>query len=117
MTAAALLRLNQVGTSDAAEVGGKAASLGELIRSGTRVPAGWVLPAGAAGLTAAERQSLVRAADAELGAGPFAIRSSGIAEDGVERSFAGMYETVLNVAPDGIPDAIERVLASAQASR
>ncbi|MEO5917980.1 MAG: PEP/pyruvate-binding domain-containing protein [Candidatus Limnocylindrales bacterium] len=117
MSSAALLRLAEVGTRDAAEVGGKAASLGELIRSGTRVPAGWVLSAGAADLSPQQRQSLVRAAAADFGAGPFAIRSSGIAEDGVERSFAGMYESVLNVAADGIFDAIERVVASAQASR
>ena len=117
MMLAALLRLADVGTRDAAEVGGKAASLGELIRSGARVPAGWVLPSGVHDLTVVQRQSLVRHAAAQLGAGPFAIRSSGIAEDGVERSFAGMYETVLNVAADGIFDAIERVLASAQVPR
>ena len=32
--------------------------------------------------------------------GPFAVRSSAVGEDGDERSFAGMYELVLGVAPD-----------------
>ncbi|HEX7197578.1 MAG TPA: PEP/pyruvate-binding domain-containing protein, partial [Candidatus Limnocylindria bacterium] len=53
----------------------------------------------------------------DLGPGPFAVRSSGIAEDGVDRSFAGIYESVLNVSADDVPAAIDRCLASALAAR
>jgi len=61
--------------------------------------------------------SLLKVSGEDLGIGPFAVRSSGIAEDGAERSFAGMYETVLDVSADGLPSAADRVLASAHASR
>ena len=40
--------------------------------------------------------------------GPFAVRSSGIAEDGAERSFAGMYESVLDVPADELAAAADR---------
>jgi pyruvate,water dikinase len=81
------------------------------------VPEGLVLAADAADLPAADRRSLVEAAAAELGPGPFAVRSSGISEDGREHSFAGLYETVLDVGKDGLGAATDRVLASAATGR
>jgi pyruvate,water dikinase len=45
------------------------------------------------------------------------VRSSGISEDGADQSFAGMYESVLNVSADELPEAIDRVLASARGAR
>ena len=100
MTSIPVRRLSEVGMADVGEVGGKAAGLGELIAVGARVPDGVVLTAAGAGMTADEREPLLRAAAAELGAGPFAVRSSGVAEDGATASFAGMYESVLNVSAD-----------------
>ncbi|HEV8563940.1 MAG TPA: PEP/pyruvate-binding domain-containing protein [Actinomycetota bacterium] len=117
MRSTTLRRLGDVRTTDAAEVGGKAAGLGELLAAGVRVPDGVVLPAGAADMTAGERQSLLEAAAGELGGGPFAVRSSGVSEDGAERSFAGIYETVLDVAPGELSAATDRCLASARAER
>jgi phosphohistidine swiveling domain-containing protein len=115
--AATIRRLADVRMADVAEVGGKAANLGELLAAGVRVPDGVVLTAGAADMSADERRSLLSEALPDLGAGPFAVRSSGISEDGSERSFAGMYESVLNVPADELPAAIEQTLASAQTSR
>ncbi len=109
--------LDEVRLADASEVGGKAASLGELLATGVQVPDGVVLTADAAGLSAEERGSLLHAGTHALGAGPFAIRSSGISEDGTEHSFAGIFETVLDVAADDIPVAVDRVLASAHGAR
>jgi phosphoenolpyruvate synthase/pyruvate phosphate dikinase len=117
MNSTAVRRLEDVRMADASEVGGKAASLGELLADGARVPGGIVLTAGASSLTADERRSVLRSRAEELGSGPFAVRSSGIAEDGADRSFAGIYETVLDVSPDDLPDATDRVLASAVAAR
>lgn len=117
MSAPAVRRLRDLRKADAAEVGGKAAQLGELIAAGARVPDGLVLTVAGGGVSADERRSLLRGGAADLGSGPFAVRSSGIAEDGAERSFAGMYETVLDVSADGLPAAVDRVLASAQAAR
>jgi pyruvate,water dikinase len=117
MTAPSVRALRDLRLTDAPEVGRKAASLGELLATGARVPDGVVLTAGAAELAWDERAGLLRAAAADLGEGPFAVRSSGISEDGVEHSFAGMYETVLGVATGDLPAAAERVLASTAAAR
>src|ERR671918_281070 len=117
MSALAVRRLRDVRMADIAQVGGKAAQLGELIAAGTRVPDGLVLTVAAGGMSADERSSVLHAGVADLGSGPFAVRSSGIAEDGAERSFAGMYETVLDVPADELPAVTDRVLASAQAVR
>lgn len=117
MTASAVRRLRGLRVADAAEVGGKAARLGDLIAAGARVPDGLVLTVAAGEMSAAERGSLLRAGVADLGTGAFAVRSSGVAEDGAERSFAGMYETVLDVPADELPAATDRVLASARAAR
>ena len=116
-TSAPVRRLRDLRMTDAPEVGAKAASLGELLATGCRVPDGLVLAAGAADLSEADRRSLIETAAAELGPGPFAVRSSGVTEDGTDHSFAGMYETVLDVERDGLGAAADRVLASATADR
>ena len=117
MSSGAIRRLADVGLGDAADVGGKAASLGEMMATGAQVPGGVVLTAEGADLTADDRRSLLLTAAEELGTDTFAVRSSGVSEDGTEHSFAGIYESVLNVSADGIPAASERVLASANAAR
>ena len=77
MNAPAVRRLADLRSADAAEVGGKAAQLGELIPAGARVPDGLVMTVAAGALSADERGSLLRAGVADLGDGPFAVRSSG----------------------------------------
>jgi pyruvate,water dikinase len=110
-------RLSEVRLTDAAEVGGKAASLGELMADGVKVPDGVVLVADGANLPSEERGALLRDALAGLDGGPFAVRSSGVTEDGADHSFAGIYESILGVTPDKVPEAVERCLASAGAAR
>ena len=117
MTGTAIRRLGEIRSSDIAEVGGKAASLGELLAAGVRVPDGVVLTAAASEMTSADRRSLLLGTAPDLGAGPFAVRSSGIAEDGSERSYAGLYDSVLDVSSEDVPEAAERVLASASGAR
>jgi rifampicin phosphotransferase len=61
----------------------------------------------------------LRSAAAKLG-GPdqrFAVRSSAAAEDLAGASFAGQYETVLDVGLDELPDAVRQVLDSAASAR
>lgn len=117
MSTTSIRRLSDVRLADAAEVGGKAASLGELLAGGVRVPDGLVLTVAVADLTADERRQLLVGSADGLGIGPFAVRSSGVAEDGSEHSYAGIYESVLDVRPADLPAAIERCLASARAER
>ncbi len=101
--------------ADVAEVGGKAASLGALLAAGFPVPDGVVFSASRTNAPA--EPALVRTAVAELGEGPFAVRSSAGDEDGMQRSHAGMYDTVLEVEVADLADAVERVRASARSTR
>lgn len=116
MGSSGIRRLEDVRMADVATVGGKAAGLGELLAVGTRVPDGVVLTADGASLSPDRREALVRDAVMDL-PGRFAVRSSGIGEDGTEHSFAGMFDTVLDVERDDLGPAIERVLTSAAAVR
>ena len=110
-------QLSDVRMEDAAQVGGKAAGIGELFAAGARVPDGVVLATGLANLSPEKRHALLAAAAEQFGNGLFAVRSSGVAEDGADRSFAGMFETVLNVPAEALPAAADRVLSSAEAAR
>ncbi len=106
-------RLADVRMADIPAVGGKAAGLGELVSLGARVPEGVVLTAEGAALDLARRDALIRDVGDRLGEGPFAVRSSGTGEDGADRSFAGIFATVLDVERDELVSAVERVVASA----
>ena len=107
-----VFRLADVRLTDAERVGGKAAGLGELIADGIRVPVGVVLTPELARLTDGARATVLSQLASELGDGPFAVRSSAVSEDGADRSFAGQYESVLNVRADELGGAINRALAS-----
>jgi rifampicin phosphotransferase len=117
MTALAARSLRDVRMADASEVGGKAASLGDLLAADVRVPDGVVLIVEGVAMPRDERNRQIASAVESLGRGPFAIRSSGVAEDGAERSYAGMFETVLDVRTEDILAATERVLASGHSAR
>jgi phosphoenolpyruvate synthase/pyruvate phosphate dikinase len=66
-----------------------------------------------------QAQAQLQAVAAELD-GPdqrFAVRSSASAEDLAGASYAGQYETVLDVRLDQLPDAVQQVLDSAATAR
>src|SRR5215218_346510 len=92
----------------ASELGAKATNLGWLAREGFPVPPGLVVTS-AAGERCEEARTRLLEAAAELGAERFAVRSSGTAEDLEGASFAGQYETFLNVGLDELPNAMGRV--------
>lgn len=111
-----ILRPHQA--SDPAVAGGKAAALARLKAAGFDVPDFVVIPAaafapGAGGPRPARglKPALQRAL-ADLGPGPFAVRSSGHSEDGEAHSHAGQFATELNVPSTGVPGAAARVWAS-----
>jgi pyruvate,water dikinase len=84
---------------DAAEFGGKAASLARSLRAGLPVPPGFALSTtqvDAVYQRDAQVSAGVRDAFTRL-AGPCAVRSSAIGEDSQSASFAGQHVTILNV--------------------
>jgi rifampicin phosphotransferase len=99
-------------------LGTKAARLARLTGAGFPVPAGVVVTAAAAA-DWDQAYARLRNAAAELGGREqrFAVRSSATAEDLAGASFAGQYETVLDVRLDELTGAVRRVLDSAASAR
>ena len=99
-------------------LGTKAASLARLFGAGFPVPPGVVVTA-AAVADWDQAHAQLRTAAAALGrqGQRFAVRSSATAEDLADASFAGQYETVLDVGLDELPDAVRRVVDSAASVR
>jgi len=100
--------------------GGKARSLAAMRQGGLPVPDGVVLlPASFAGdeLTA-EAAAWLSGELTRLGRDRlFAVRSSALSEDSASASFAGAYESVLEVPADQVPAALGTVRASGRAAR
>ncbi|QSQ15029.1 PEP/pyruvate-binding domain-containing protein [Myxococcus landrumensis] len=130
--------LRSIGLEDVKRVGAKAARLGALARGGFDVPEGFALTVDVLehflehhGLDASsdarafqeaplppEVSAPLRAALVELGGGPVAVRSSGVEEDGAAASFAGQFETVLDVrGPEALEAAVRRCWASSLGER
>ena len=86
-----ITKLADVRKEDVGTVGGKAANLGELMGMGMPVPEGFVITA----LTYPTFYRDIRESHRELGAEFVAVRSSGIAEDGLTASMAGQHDTFL----------------------
>jgi rifampicin phosphotransferase len=133
-----ILPLHTLTHADAHRAGPKAATLGDLAHAGFPVPDGFVLTTdaytrflaahalqygssvetAAAALVPQDVVEAVLAAAARFDAVPMAVRSSAVAEDLPGASFAGQYETVLNVrGPDALLDAVHRCWASAVSAR
>ena len=112
------------------EAGGKAVHLSELWHLGIPVPATWVIPVSTfrtlsrlntpvndpSAWTIPESMIQAWLAVAEEIGAPLAVRSSASNEDGHQFSFAGQYETVLNVGPDGLIAAIRQCWSSLNAN-
>jgi pyruvate,water dikinase len=93
--------------------GHKAAHLAALLRAGFDVPDGFVVAVG----VEPSLEEVALELDA-FGDAPLAVRSSSVAEDLPEASFAGQYVTVLGVrGADAVLEAIDRVRQSASSLR
>jgi phosphohistidine swiveling domain-containing protein len=110
-----LLGLADAATVDRTMVGGKAAVLAELFAAGFPVPPG--LAVTAAALDAARLDARLAEAAGRLGGDRYAVRSSAAAEDLPDASYAGLYETYLNVPADGLAEAVRRCFAAAASER
>ncbi len=130
--------LKDLSRRDEQLAGAKATNLGELARAGFLVPDGFVLTAEtferflfANHLSANSSPEVVISATlpddiehvvlkafSKMGGLPLAVRSSGIAEDLPDASFAGQYESVLNVRDmEALVNAVKRCWASAFSRR
>lgn len=122
-----LLALDDPAATDPAVVGHKAATLAVLRQRGHRVPPGVVLPvhpASAIPVGGSARRALTPEVAAEVEGtldqlgGVVAVRSSGVAEDLPDASWAGQYESVLGVRTvEQLWAAIDSCLASALSQR
>ncbi|MBW2713643.1 MAG: pyruvate, water dikinase [Deltaproteobacteria bacterium] len=96
------------------EVGGKAKGLAELTQMGLPVPPAFVIQHANADDLPLDLEAHYKA----IGGGLVAVRSSAIGEDGVDASFAGQYETVLNVKGiESVRLAIKQCIASLDSAR
>lgn len=95
-----IIRLSADTTRDGDLIGGKGLGLVRLLAAGLSVPDAWCIPAPVS-LNEAEHaclESELATWWSERGAsGRWAVRSSAVAEDLADASFAGVYETVLGV--------------------
>lgn len=107
-TGPGLRALHEVSFADLESVGGKAAALGEIARAGCRVPQGFVVPCAyrrrvlARELEPTVFEAQVRERCDALGERFFAVRSSGVGEDGVRASWAGQFATYLGVRAEEV---------------
>ncbi len=109
--------LGEPACSNSMLVGGKAANLSRLAAT-HRVPPGFCLPAQAqlsrADITLAYRELADRCGTPDPAV---AVRSSALDEDSSTTSFAGQYETFLNVRGlEELHDALERCLIAARSA-
>ncbi len=132
------LELNVISRKTVGLAGAKAANLGELAHAGFPVPGGFVLTVKAfdrfidtnrlsansppeevaSAVLPEEVSNALSKAAWQLRDVPLAVRSSGVAEDLKGASFAGQYETVLNVrGTEALVAAIKRCWASAFSAR
>ncbi|MFK7995034.1 MAG: PEP/pyruvate-binding domain-containing protein [Granulosicoccus sp.] len=106
--------------------GKKAARLGELIEAGYNVPDGFVFTSEITNRTRTQpTKPLLKSAETKildkmwkkLSTKKVAVRSSGANEDGEDSSFAGVYESILNVTRDNLEDAVREVYLSLGSDR
>ncbi|HEX6237195.1 MAG TPA: PEP/pyruvate-binding domain-containing protein, partial [Acidimicrobiales bacterium] len=116
--------LDDEAATDPSQAGHKAATLARLSGLGFPVPPGVVVSVEAIdrirarGTVPEDLHDQLAVALGGLGGGPVAVRSSGSAEDLPGASFAGQYETVLDVdGIDAVEQAVMRCATSVRAER
>lgn len=96
------------------KTGKKAARLGELLQAGYNVPNGFVVTTRLAGelqkaKAGSDDHKALLKAWTSIRAKKAAVRSSGVAEDGDDASFAGVYDSILNVTKDNLSVSVATV--------
>jgi phosphohistidine swiveling domain-containing protein len=114
-TTSMLANLAGADAADRAILGGKAATLAELLEAGFAVPRAIVVTGSA--VDEPDLDGQLQEAAARLGGDRFAVRSSGVAEDLPDASYAGLYESYLNVPAKELGAAVRRCFAAAASER
>jgi rifampicin phosphotransferase len=101
------------------QVGGKAYNLHRLAGLGLPVPAAVVVPAFVRNNPEhrAQLADHILAHDIVATSDTFAVRSSGVGEDGERHSFAGIFESYLNIPKNELYQAVLRVWDSLSSAR
>ena len=100
--------------------GGKAEGLARLVAAGARVPAGFAVEATVAlpGRWSEDDRACFLSNSRRLLPDPLAVRSSALGEDGSEQSFAGLFESILEVGDEeALLSAAERCIGSGAGER
>jgi len=103
--------------------GNKALRLAELLHARLPVPEGFVVTCTAidafraSGRWSSGDREAIEAAFERLGAERVAVRSSGLREDGADKSYAGVFESVLDVRRAELFQALEEVARSLDSGR
>lgn len=105
---------SEISKNDTNLVGGKAAALGELTNSDFPVPPGFVITT--EGFQKDVEEEALKAFD-NLNADKVAVRSSAVAEDSLQASWAGQLETYLNVSRDDLVNRIKECWESILSDR
>lgn len=101
-----ILLLKDIDKESLDTVGAKAFFLSKLIRKGFHVPAGFVITPQCFHQDKKELRKLIETFCNKLEGDLFAVRSSATCEDGKEQSFAGQFDTFLNVPQKDVWNAI-----------
>lgn len=103
------------------EAGNKSYRLSVLKNAGLPVPQGVVLNTAVIaqfdGLSPSQKDKFAARIWRMIGKTPCAVRSSAAAEDGADKSFAGVFDSVLHVDSNGLTAALEAVHNSFSAAR
>lgn len=110
-----LIGFSEIKATDLDQVGGKGLSLGLMTQAGLPVPPGFVVTTQVTNIEKIKAE-LLEAFD-DLGSQRVAVRSSAVAEDSKSASWAGQFESYLNVERHGLIKAIQDCWASANGAQ
>lgn len=105
---------SEIGSDEINLVGGKGLSLARLTQAGISVPSGFVITTEAYknGMSAELSGAIIESFN-KLGVERVAVRSSAIAEDSADASWAGQFESYLNVTKDELIESVKMCWDSA----